>query len=63
MWAVDQINPVTVVAPRDSGKKSIEQSDGIAQLLRLLILYGQPLLKRSLFGSSNKLNRIIISSI
>jgi len=59
MWAVDQINPVTGGVPRDSGKKSIEQSDCIAQLLRLLILCSRQLLKRSLFRSSYRLNRII----
>ena len=37
-WAMKQINSTTGGLPRDSADKSVEQSDCISQLLRLLIL-------------------------
>jgi hypothetical protein len=37
-WAIQQINPTTGGLPRDTGGRSIEQSDCIAQLLRLSLL-------------------------
>jgi hypothetical protein len=38
MWAIEQINPTSGGLPRDTQRRSIEQSDCIAQLLRLLLL-------------------------
>jgi Glycosyl hydrolase family 47 len=38
IWAMKQVNPLTGGLPRNTAEKSIEQSDCMAQLLRLLIL-------------------------
>ena len=38
IWAMKQVNPSTGGLPRNTAEKSIEQSDCMAQLLRLLML-------------------------
>ena len=61
IWAMKQIDPSTCGLPRSTAEKSIEQSDCMAQLLRLLILCRsqiQGFVKNSYGFIDNLINRL-----
>lgn len=61
IWAMKQIDPSTGGLPRSTAEKSIEQSDCMAQLLRLLILCRsqiQRFVKNSYGFIDNLINRL-----